>query len=164
MRTQTRKTSLYICRAAAVAALYVLLTLLSSLLGLSSGPIQFRLSEILCILPVYTSAAIPGLGMGCLIANIISGVPLWDILLGSAATLIGAVGSRLLCKWKYAALMPPIAANTVIIPLVIKYFYSVGVAYPFVLAGVALGEIICCGIGGMLLIPALDRIAPRVLE
>ncbi len=164
MRTQTRKTSLYICRAAAVAALYLLLTLLSSLFGLSSGPVQFRLSEALCILPIYTSAAVPGLGIGCLIANIIVGAPVYDIIFGAAATLLGAVGTRLLRAKKYAALIPPVVANSVIIPPVIKYFYSVGIAYPALLAGVAAGEIVCCGIGGALLIPTLDRVAPRLFD
>ena len=91
-------TTLYLTRGALIAALYVSLTYASSLFGLSSGAIQFRLSEMLCILPVFMPEAVVGLTLGCLIANLLTGAVVWDIIFGSLATLMGAVGARLLSK------------------------------------------------------------------
>ena len=83
MKKQMRRSTAYLCRGAMIAALYVVLTLLSAAIGLSSGVIQFRLSEMLCVLPVFTSAAAPGLTVGCLIANRVTGAPGRDVLFGS---------------------------------------------------------------------------------
>lgn len=81
-----------------IAALYVVLTYITNLLGLASGTIQVRFSEALCILPVFTPAAIPGLFIGCLISNLITGGIIWDIIFGSIATLLGALGTYFLRK------------------------------------------------------------------
>ena len=108
----------YLTWGAIIAALYVLLTYLASLLGLASGVIQFRLSEALCIMACFTPAAIPGLYIGCLLSNILTGCVFWDILFGPIATLIGAVGTYLLRRNKYLAVIPPILANTLIVPFV----------------------------------------------
>ena len=94
--TMKRTKTQYITRAAAIAALYVALTYLASLFGLSSGVIQIRFSEALTILPVFTSAAIPGLYIGCILANLLTGAAPYDVLFGSLATLIGAVGTYFL--------------------------------------------------------------------
>ena len=101
----------YLTWGAIIAALYVLLTYLASLLGLASGVIQFRLSEALCIMACFTPAAIPGLYIGCLLSNILTGCVFWDILFGPIATLIGAVGTYLLRRNKYLAVIPPILAS-----------------------------------------------------
>ena len=66
------------------------------MLGLSSGVIQLRFSEALCILPIYTSAAVPGLFVGCIISNLLAGGVMTDVVFGSIATLIGAVGTRMI--------------------------------------------------------------------
>ena len=84
------KKVLFAVQAAMIAALYVVLTYITNLLGLASGTIQVRFSEALCILPVFTPAAIPGLFIGCLISNLITGGIIWDIIFGSIATLLGA--------------------------------------------------------------------------
>ena len=81
---------------AAIAAIYVVLTMV--FLPISFGPIQFRISELLCVLPYFTPAAIPGLFIGCLLANFLGGAAALDVIFGSIATLIGAVGSYLLRK------------------------------------------------------------------
>ena len=86
------KRTAYITRAAAIAAIYVVLVVIFNYW--SFGPIQFRIAEALTILPYFTSAAIPGLFIGCLIANITGGAVIWDIIFGSLATLIGAIGTR----------------------------------------------------------------------
>ena len=87
------KKVLFLTQAAAIAALYFVLTWLASMLGLSSGAIQVRFSEALTILPFFTPAAIPGLFIGCLLSNFLTGAVVWDVVFGSIATLIGAVGT-----------------------------------------------------------------------
>ena len=145
--------TLYTTRGAIIAALYVLITELCTLVGLSSGVIQFRISEALCILPIFFPEAIPGLFIGCLISNLmVPGVVIWDIIFGSLATLIGAVGARLLRfmppKYMWVATLPTIIANMIIVPLVLIYAYGTPDSYPFLLLTVGIGEVVCGGIGG----------------
>lgn len=149
----------FITRAAIIAALYVVLTYLASMLGISSGVIQVRFSEALTILPYFTPAAIPGLFIGCIIANLMSpGVIIWDIICGSLATLIGAVFTYLLRKRsKWLAPVPPIAANTVIVPFVLIYAYGVPDGLPFLMLTVGIGEVISCGVLGMILLKCLEK-------
>ena len=147
----------FITQAAMIAAIYVVLTLFVSALNLASGAIQIRISEALTILPAFTPAAIPGLFIGCLISNLISGCMLWDIVFGSLATLIGALGSYLLRKWKYAVPVPPILANTIIIPFVLSYVYHLPEGIPYFMLTVGIGEILSCGVLGMILYNVLCR-------
>lgn len=91
-----RNKTLQLANAGMIAALYVVLTWIANLLGLASGAIQVRLSEALTILPVFSVAAVPGLTVGCVLANLLTGCAAWDVVFGSLATLIGAVGTRLL--------------------------------------------------------------------
>lgn len=149
--------AVYVTTAASVAALYTVLTLVSSAFGLSSGVIQIRISEALTVLPAFIPAAIPGLFIGCIVSNLISGCLLTDIVFGSIATLIGAFGTYLLRKRKYLLTLPPIAANALIVPFVLQYAYGAGDAYFFILGTVSLGEIISCGVLGTLLYVALER-------
>lgn len=93
----------FISQGAVIAALYVALTHISNFAGLASGAIQIRLSEVLTVLPAFTPAAVPGLAIGCLLSNITTGCIPWDILGGTAATLIGAAGTFALKKYPYAA-------------------------------------------------------------
>lgn len=145
----------YITRAAAIAAIYVVLVLIFNYW--SFGPIQFRIAEALTILPYFTSAAIPGLFIGCLIANITGGAVIWDIVFGSLATLIGAVGTRLLRKKKWLAPLPPIIANTLIVPFVLKYAYGSDGMLPVLMGSIGLSELVVCGVFGMLLLFALNK-------
>ena len=141
-----------------IAALYVVLTIISATLGLSSGVIQFRISEALTVLPYFTPAAIPGLFLGCLIANILSGSIVVDVIFGSVATLIGAIGSYILRKYKYLVALPPVISNMVIVPFVLKYAYHLDDAMWFMAITVGIGELVCCcGLGNMLLYSA-DKI------
>lgn len=146
-----------ITHSAIIAALYVVLTLAAQLLGLASGAIQVRFSEALTILPVFTSAAIPGLAIGCLISNIIAGGVIWDIIFGTFATLIGAVGTYILRKHKWAAPIPPIVANAVIVPFVLIYAYGATEALPFLMLTVGIGEVISAGVLGTVLLKTLNK-------
>lgn len=140
-----------------IAALYVVLTWLASILGLASGAVQVRFSEALCILPVFTFSAVPGLAVGCLLANLLTGCALWDVVFGSLATLIGAVGTRLLRHRPLLAWIPPVISNMVIVPIVLIRVYGVPDAWWFLLLTVGAGEIISCGILGLLLWRALNN-------
>lgn len=153
------KKVLFLTQAAMIAALYVVLTFLANALGLASQAVQVRFSEALTILPYFTPAAIPGLFIGCLISNTLTGCLPLDILFGSLATLIGALGTYFLRKFKWAAPLPPIIANTIIVPFVLIYVYQAGplASLPFFALTVGLGEIISCGILGMLLLFALAK-------
>ena len=144
-------TILKITQGAMIAALYVVLTWVANVLGLANGAIQVRFSEALCILPVFTPAAIPGLFVGCLLANILNGCVIWDIIFGSLATLIGAFGTYFLRKTKFVFTLPPVIANAVIVPFVLRYAYGVGDAHWYLVAAVAAGEIISVCILGMIL-------------
>ena len=150
------KSLLYLTQGAMIAALYVLLTYAASLLGLASGVIQFRLSEMLCILACFTPAAIPGLYVGCLLANILTGAVVWDILFGPVATLVGAL-TWLLRRNPYLAVLPPIAANVVIVPMVLKYAYMAEDAIPYLMLTVGVGEVVTCGVLGILLYYVVRR-------
>ena len=134
-----------------IAALYVALTYIANLFGLASGAIQVRVSEALTILPVFTPAAIPGLTVGCIIANIVTGCLPWDVVFGSLATLIGAIGTRLLRKNPYIAWIPPVVSNMAIVPIVLQKVYCVPDSWWYLVLTVGAGEVISCGVLGLLL-------------
>jgi uncharacterized membrane protein len=150
------KKVLFIAHAAVIAALYVVLTFIANALGLANYAIQVRFSEALTILPFFTPAAIPGLAVGCLLSNILTGCALPDIVFGSLATLIGAVCTYLLRRNKWLAPVPPIVANTVIVPFILLYAYGIQPLWLSFIT-VCIGEIISCGILGMLLLNVLSK-------
>lgn len=143
----------FITQAAIIGALYVVLTLLANALGLANYAIQVRFSEALTILPFFTPAAIPGLFLGCLLSNLLCGSILWDVIFGSLATLIGAVGTYLLRRKfpAWCACIPPILSNTLVVPLILVYAYRIEGTLPFFMLTVGIGEVISCGILGVLL-------------
>ncbi len=142
---------------AVIASLYVVLTYLANMLGLASGVIQVRLSEILTVMPIFTPAAIPGLFIGCVVANILTGCALWDVVFGSLATLIGAVGTYLLRKCNLLAVTPPILANAIIVPFVLLFVYSLEGTYWYFFLTVGIGEMISCGVFGTILLKSLKK-------
>ena len=144
----------FLAQAAMIAAVYVALTVVFA--PISFSEIQVRVAEALTILPVFTPAAIPGLFIGCLIGNIAGGAVVPDIIFGTLATLIGAFGTwKLRRAHPFLAPVPPILANTVIVPFVLKYAYEVPLPVPFMMLTVGAGEILSCGGLGMLLYYAL---------
>lgn len=150
------KTIHHLTRGAIIAALYVALTMVSSLLGLSSGAIQLRLSEALTILPMFTPAAIPGLFLGCALANLLTGASLLDVIFGSLATLLGALGTRFLAKSKWMGPIFPIVANTITVPLILKLAYGLPGSLWFYCLTVLIGEVLSCGVLGVILYNALE--------
>lgn len=164
------KKVLFIVQAAVIAAVYVVLTYFISAFGLASGAIQIRISEALCILPYFTPAAIPGLFLGCLLSNLLTGGIVWDVVFGSLATLLGALGTWLIsgrpglkssspssAKSKWLAPLPPIAANTLIVPFVLYYAYNFPGSIPYFMLTVGIGEVISCGILGLILLNVLNK-------
>lgn len=147
----------FLTQAAMIAALYVVLTLAINAFGLASGAIQVRVSEALTILPYFTPAAIPGLFIGCLLSNTITGCALFDIIFGSIATLLGAVGTYLLRRQKWLAPVSPIIANTIIVPFVLSYVYGTPGTIPYLMLTVGIGEVLSCGVLGMVLLFALNK-------
>ena len=156
-----KKSSLFLTRGALIAALYVALTYAASLFGLSSGAIQFRISEMLCILPVFMPEAIVGLTIGCFIANLVTGALIWDIIFGTVATLIGAIGARLCTrlpdKLIWLAPIPTVLSNAIIVPFVLIYTYGVNDAYLFLMLTVAIGEFVCAFILGLAFYYSIKR-------
>lgn len=150
-------------QAAMIAAIYVVLTYVFA--PLSFGEVQVRIAESLTILPLFTPAAIPGLFIGCLIGNILGGAMLPDIIFGSLATLLGAVFTyRLRNKNKFLAPLPPIAANTVIVPFVLRFGYGVALPIPLMMLTVGIGELASCGVLGMVLYYALNKYKNMVFK
>lgn len=141
-----------------IAALYVVLTLLINALGLASGAIQVRISEALTILPVFTAAAVPGVTLGCVLANVLTGCALWDVVFGSLATLLGALGTRMLRNRPLLAWIPPVISNMIIVPVVLQKVYGAPETFWYLMATVGAGEVISCGVLGLLLYFALKRI------
>ena len=148
------KNAAFLTQAAMIAAVYVVLTLLFR--PISFGEIQVRIAEALTILPLFTPAAVPGVFVGCLIANIIGGGILPDIIFGSLATLVGAVFTYKLRRHKWLAPIPPIVANMIVVPLVLLYAYGIRPLW-FSFLTVTIGEVISCGVLGMLLLFALEK-------
>lgn len=156
MKVSKNLNVLFMAQAAMIAAIYVVITLVFA--PFSYGEVQVRLSEALTILPIFTPAAIPGLFIGCLISNILGGCIIPDIICGSLATLIGAIFTySLRNQSKYLAPVPPILANALIVPFVLRFGYQVPLPIPFMMLTVGIGEIISCGLLGMILYTALHK-------
>ena len=152
MKLHTKQLTL----AALTAAAYAVLSYFGSIFGITYGPIQCRFSEALCVLPFFLPETAWGLGVGCLIANLLSPYGVLDIVVGSAATLLAALLTAR-CQKKWLAPLPPVIANTVLIGLVLAYEQAGTSAafwptYAFNALTVGLGEAVACyGLGGLLL-------------
>lgn len=163
MQKNTNKI-IFICQAAMIAALYVVLTYAINAFNLASGAIQVRVSEALTILPFFTPAAIPGLVIGCFIANLSTSAVILDVIFGTLATLLGALGTYALRKYKWLAPLPPIISNTIIVPWVLRFAYGIDSAIPYMMLTVGIGEVLSCGILGMLLLFALRKFDKNIFK
>ena len=161
---QKQKTIHYIVLSAIIAAAYVALTFFSNIFGLAYGSIQLRISEVLTILPVFTPAAIPGVFVGCILSNLLTGCLPWDVVFGSLATLIGALGARLLRRWPALVPLPTVVANTLIVPFVLAYGYGFEGGVFYFMATVGIGEILSAYLAGLVLYYALKPYATRMFN
>ncbi|MBQ8321776.1 MAG: QueT transporter family protein [Clostridia bacterium] len=156
----TSKLTRYLTRASVIAALYTVLTLLSAVFGLSSGVIQLRLSEALCLLPILMPEATVGLFVGCLISNLVTGCALWDVIFGSLATLVAALITRHIADMRLPLIiktLPTILANAIVVPFVLIYAYGAVGSYILFFVTVALGEIASAGVFGTVLFTYVSR-------
>ncbi|MEE1248332.1 MAG: QueT transporter family protein [Lachnospiraceae bacterium] len=165
------KKVLFITQAAMIAAIYVVLTYFVSAFNLASGTIQVRLSEAMTVLPYFTPAAIPGLWIGCLLANLLTGCGIYDIVFGSLATLIGAIFTYLLRKHKFLCTLPPVISNMVIVPLILRFGYGFVFEYagkdfsiPFYALTVGAGEVISVCILGSILLKVLSKYREQIFR
>lgn len=154
MHYKTSEKTYFMVFSAVIAAVYTVLTMIFA--PVSFGPIQFRISEMLCILPFFTPAAIPGLFIGCFLSNLLCGAATLDVIFGSLATLIGAIGSYRLRKNRWLVCVPPILANTIIIPWVLRYAYGSEDIIWYAMITVGIGEILAIGILGNILLSVLN--------
>lgn len=154
----------FMAQSAAIAAIYVVLTLMANMFGLANHVIQIRFSEALTVLPCLIPSAVPGLFLGCIIANMMTGAVALDIIFGSLATLIGAVFTYLLRKHKFLAPLPPIISNTLIIPFVLAYVYKFQGSVWYFMLTVGMGEIISCGALGYLLMVAIKKLPKDIFK
>ena len=136
-----------LCVSAVIAALYAALTLL--LAPISYGNLQCRVSEAMTLLPMLMPAAIPGLFVGCLLANILGGATVLDVVFGSLATLIAAIGTYALRKKPALAALCPIVSNGLIVGAVLSYVWALPLF--LTMAEVAIGEVGAVIIGFVML-------------
>ncbi|MDH8676566.1 QueT transporter family protein [Fusibacter bizertensis] len=152
----------YVVKAGVIAALYVVLVMVFSFS--SFGPIQFRIAEALTILPYFTSAAIPGVFVGCLIANIVGGAVIWDIIFGSLATLLAAYLSYKLRKKAWLVTVPPILINTIVVGFLLKLAYGIPDGLLVLMGGVLMGELVSVFGIGMILLNALKPVSKFIVD
>ena len=145
----------YLAEAAVIAAIYALLTIV--LAPISYGAVQVRISEALTVLPFFTPAAVPGLFVGCIAANIMSPYGLADLIFGSAGSLIGAIGSYLLRKKPLLVPLAPVISNGIIVGAMLYYVYEVPLPLIVQMLYVALGEVVACYAIGYPLMKYLNK-------
>ena len=148
-------------RAALIAALYAALTLL--LAPISYGEIQLRISEALTLLPILLPEAVPALAVGCLLANILGGAPVYDIVFGTLATLLAAIATRLLRARPRLAAAMPVLFNGVIVGAVVHYAYAPVIPLALCMLSVSAGEAAVCFLLGPLLLSVLRKLPSRLL-
>lgn len=169
--TTTNRKVLYLAQSAVIAALYTMLTYVAAALNLAYGPVQFRFSEALTVLPVFTPAAIPGLALGCLLSNLMSPLGIVDWVFGTGATLLAAILSYMLRKIcvgrvPVLSLLPPAVCNALIIGWEISClseagafhfsYFNPAVFWPNALS-VGAGELAVCLVLGLPLILLLQK-------
>lgn len=155
MNRKPSRSIYFMVYSATIAAIYTVLTMIFA--PISFGPIQFRISEILCILPFFTPAAVPGLFVGCFLSNLLCGSAAIDVVFGSLATLIGAVGSYQLRRNRWLVSIPPILANVIIIPWVLRYAYGSEDMILYAMVTVGIGEVLAIGVLGNILLGVLNH-------
>ncbi len=145
----------FLVHCALIASLYTALSLVFA--PISFGPIQFRISEMLSVLPYFTFSAIPGLFVGCMLSNILMSAVWADIVFGSLATLIAALIAYFIRRFKYAVGLPSLVINTTVIPFVLKFGYGINEGILILATGVAIGQTVTAVILGTFLLTVLEK-------
>jgi uncharacterized membrane protein len=146
-----------LAQGAIIAAVYALLTLFIA--PFSSGLIQCRVSEAMSVLPYFTFSAVPGLFIGCVIANLLVGATVYDVVFGSLATLLAAY----ITYWmrnrvsKYLAPLPSVVVNALVVGWLLTSIYGFDVSFWVAAGYVAIGQSIACFALGIPLMKLLER-------
>lgn len=150
------KKTKFITEAAVIAAIYVVLVY--TFQPISYGPVQFRIAEALTILPYFTAAAVPGIGIGCFLSNLLTGADILDIIFGSLTSLLAAYLSYKLRWNKFLVPLPPIIANAIVVPFILKFAYFEANPIPYMMLTVGAGQVLAAGVLGMILLLALEKV------
>ncbi len=151
------KKATYFIQFVIIAALYAGITIAEQFtVGMTKDIIQVRLSDALTVLPVFTPAAIPGLFVGCLTANYAIGCQTYDVIFGSLATLVGAIGTYLIRKHKFMAPVPPVIVTMITVPLLFTYVYRYEDSFWYYVIAIGVGQLIACGVFGIALMLGLE--------
>ena len=169
MKKMTTQSIRNLAYGAMIAALYALTTVL--LAPISYGDTQFRVSEALTLLPMLTPAAVPGLFLGCLIANLLGSGVWYDVIFGSLTTLAAALLTRRLKDKPFLASLPPVILNGLIVGGVVYFAYEYTPGAPvsaaqllLTMGSVALGEAVACCVLGVILMKALRKLPDKILN
>ncbi len=168
VKTNKKNGIRFITHAALIGALYIALTFLAFWLGLDKGVIQVRFSEALCVLAAFTPAAVPGLTVGCVLSNLLTGAHFLDVIFGSFATFLGACGGYLLRRFadrralSWIVSLPTVLFNTLIVPILLVFVYGAEEAYVFLILSVGAGEFLSATVLGTLFLLALRPYAKRM--
>ena len=161
MQTSSSQRVTALTRAALIAALYAALTLL--LAPISYGEIQIRISEALTLLPIVLPEAVPALAVGCLLANVLGGCTVFDVVFGTLATLLAALCTRALRRFFWPAACMPVLFNGVIVGAVVHYAYAPVIPLPLCMLFVAAGEAVSCLLVGPVVLRVVRRLPSKFL-
>ena len=161
-RNQTTAKTRALVRGAIIAAIYTALTLLFA--PISYGEVQIRIAESLTLLPVLLPEAVPALAVGCLLANILGGCTILDIVFGTLATLLAAICARRLRHHIRAASVMPVLFNGVIVGAVVHFAYAPVIPLPLCMIFVAAGEAVACCVLGPIVLKMLRRLPGELME
>mgnify|MGYP001309521709 FL=1 len=151
------KKTRFITEAAVIAAIYVVLVY--AFQPISYGPVQFRIAEALTVLPYFTPAAVPGIGIGCFLSNLLTGADILDTIFGSLASLLAAYLSYKLRWNKFLVPLPPIIVNAIVVPFILKFaYFETNYSIPYMTLTVGAGQVLAAGVLGMVLLLALEKV------
>lgn len=151
------KKTRFITEAAVIAAIYVVLVY--AFQPISYGPVQFRIAEALTVLPYFTPAAVPGIGIGCFLSNLLTGADILDTIFGSLASLLAAYLSYKLRWNKFLVPLPPIIVNAIVVPFILKFaYFETNYSIPYMMLTVGAGQVLAAGVLGIVLLLALEKV------
>lgn len=161
MMKKEREKIRYLTQAGLVAAIYTALCLVFQPISFGFSGVEMRISEALSLLPVVMPAAVPGLFVGCLLANILGGATILDIVFGSLTTLAAAILTRKLRRKFCFAALPPVVLNAVVVGTLLRYAYGLQLPLLICMGSIALGQAAACYGLGAVVLRAMEKLPER---